>query len=242
MIMDAAFRSTRPEEAPLPDAIATPPASAADRSRRVDVAAVTRVAVFAAIIVVLGVPGAIPVFAVPITLQTLGVMLAGLVLGPWRGLASVAVVVALTAAGLPVLAGGRGGLGVFASPTAGYLIGWLAGVVVVGLVARVGADRPVIWRTALASVVGGILVIYAFGIPVQALVMGVGIGDAIVQSLVFLPGDLAKAALATVVVATLWKAYPRAFDWPARRASASATVASSPSAPSAPSSAAGRDH
>lgn len=240
--METASTPTRPEEAPLPDATATPDVAAPARSRRVDVAAVTRIAVFAAIIVVLGVPGAIPVFAVPITLQTLGVMLAGLVLGPWRGLASVAVVVALTAAGLPVLAGGRGGLGVFASPTAGYLVGWLAGVVVVGLVARLGADRPVAWRSALASVLGGVLAIYAFGIPVQALVMGVGIGDAVVQSLVFLPGDLVKAALATVVVATLWKAYPRAFDWPARGATASVSApASSTASSAAPSAAAGRD-
>ena len=128
-----------------------------------------RVAVFAALIIVLGtvvvpLPG-----GVPITGQTLAVMLAGLVLGPRVAPWSVALVLVLAAIGLPVLAGGRGGLGVFVGPTAGYLLGWVAGVVVIGLLMRTG--RPTWWRAAIAAFVGGVLVVYAFGIPVQALVV-----------------------------------------------------------------------
>src|SRR5690349_19707549 len=72
-----------------------------------------RVATFAALIAALGMPGSVALFgnAVPITLQTLGVMLAGTILGAWRGALAVATFLALAAAGLPVLAGGRGGLG-----------------------------------------------------------------------------------------------------------------------------------
>jgi len=112
-----------------------------------------RIAVFAALIVVLGtvtipIPG-----GVPITAQTLGVMLAGAVLGPRRAPLAVVLVLVLAAVGLPVLAGGRGGLGVFVGPTAGYLLGWVVGAVVIGLIVR--ANRITLWRTALGVVVGG---------------------------------------------------------------------------------------
>ena len=168
-----------------------------------------RVAVFAALIIVLGtvvvpLPG-----GVPITGQTLGVMLAGLVLGPRIAPWSIALVLALAAVGLPVLAGGRGGLGVFVGPTVGYMIGWIAGVVVIGLLMRKG--RFTWWRAAVAALVGGVLVVYAFGIPVQALVTGVPLDLTALSSLAFLPGDLIKVTAATLVVVALRRAYPRAF-------------------------------
>lgn len=168
-----------------------------------------RIAVFAALIIVLGtvvvpLPG-----GVPITAQTLGVMLAGLVLGPRVAPLSILVVLALAALGLPVLAGGRGGIGVFVGPTAGYMLGWIAGVVVIGLVLRTG--RPAWWRVALSALVGGVLVVYAFGIPVQALVTGVPLDLTALSALAFLPGDLIKVAAATLIVVALRRAYPRAF-------------------------------
>lgn len=181
-------------------------------SIRVESRDITRIAVFAAILAVLGIPGAVPVFGgVPITAQTLGVMLAGAVLGAWRGAAAVVVVEVLVLAGLPLLSGGHGGAGVFAGPTAGYLFGWIIGAFVIGLIARTGARRPTAWRTAVGCVVGGILVVYAFGIPVQAMVMHLPIGAAALSSLVFLPGDAAKVVIATLVTMALWRAYPRAF-------------------------------
>ncbi|WP_217184163.1 biotin transporter BioY [Streptomyces sp. AC495_CC817] len=175
---------------------------------------IARIALFAALIIVLGMvtiplPG-----GVPITAQTLGVMLAGTVLGPRRGPLAVLLVLVLAAVGLPVLAGGRGGLGVFVGPTAGYMLGWIVGVVVIGLIAR--SARFTWWRTALAVVVGGILVVYLFGIPVQALVLGVDLVPTAVSSLVFVPGDLLKAAAATVLTMALLRAYPRAFGDEAR--------------------------
>ncbi|SJN24283.1 Substrate-specific component BioY of biotin ECF transporter [Microbacterium esteraromaticum] len=173
-----------------------------------------RIAVFAALIVVLGtvmvpVPG-----GVPITGQTLGVMLAGLILGARRAPLAILVVLVLAAVGLPVLAGGRGGIGVFFGPTAGYLLGWLVGVVVIGLIAH--HRRFTWWRAGIAAVIGGILVIYLFGIPIQALVTGVPIGPTALSSLVFLPGDLLKAVAATVLAVALRRAYPRAFPAQAR--------------------------
>ena len=179
---------------------------------KTDVSDVTRIAVFAAIIAVLGLPGAIPVFGgVPITAQTLGVMLAGVVLGPWRGAAAVLVFQVLVFVGLPLLSGGYGGAGVFFGPSGGYLVGWIFGAFAVGAIARAGTRAPSWWRIAAGSVVGGILVVYAFGIPVQALITRLPLGATALSSTVFLPGDLLKVALTTIIALALWRAYPRAF-------------------------------
>lgn len=169
-----------------------------------------RVAVFGAIIIALGLMGPIPVPGlVPITAQTLGVMLAGTVLGWKRGATAVLVVLVLVAVGLPVLSGGRGGLGVFFGPTVGYLVGWLPGVIVIGLIAHAGRLRW--WRVALGAFVGGVLVIYAFGIPLQAIIADLPLGAATIASAAFLPGDIVKAVVCTVLTMSLYRAYPPAF-------------------------------
>lgn len=193
-----------------------------DNRIQFDVRDITRIAVFAAILAVLGVPGAIPAFggAVPITAQTLGVMLAGAILGSWRGAAAVLVFEVLVLIGLPLLSGGRGGAGVFVGPSAGYLIGWIFGAFVIGAVVRAGIGKPTGWRTALGCVVGGIVVVYAFGIPVQALVTGLPLGPTALSSAVFLLGDIAKVLVTTIITQALWRAYPRAFQ---RRATSSAS-------------------
>ena len=168
------------------------------------------IAVFAALTAGLGLLGSFTVAGVvPITLQTLGVMLAGAVLGPWRGSAAMALLILGVALGLPLLAGGRGGLGVFVTPTAGYLVAWLVAPLIIGLIV---GKRPVWWRVALGSVVGGIFVVYLFGIPIQAWFTQLTIGETILTSLVFLPGDILKVVVATLVTMGLYRAYPKAFD------------------------------
>ena len=127
---------------------------------------IAQIAIFAALIAALGLPGTITIggTGVPITLQTLGVMLAGGILGARKGFLSVAVFLVLMSAGLPLLAGGRGGLGMWAGPSAGYLIGWLVGVVVIGeLTARILPRYP-LWLGFVVYLVGGVLVINAIGI------------------------------------------------------------------------------
>ncbi|MFI7643910.1 biotin transporter BioY [Nonomuraea sp. NPDC049400] len=171
-----------------------------------------RVAVFAALIAVLGLPGSLNVFGntVPITLQTLGVMLAGAILGTWRAALAVVVLLILVAAGLPLLAGGRGGLAVFAGPSAGFLIGWIPGAAVTGWLVERAGRNPGIVRLTVACLVGGVGVVYLFGIPVQAAVTGVSVGSAALLSTAFLPGDLIKAVLASIVTRGTQRAYPDA--------------------------------
>lgn len=187
--------------------------SVPETKQTLGVSAIAQIAIFAAFIAVLGLPGAINVGPVPITLQTLGVMLAGAVLGPWRGAASVAVLLALVAVGLPLLPGGRGGIGVFTGATAGYLIGWVLGAFVVGLIVTYRAQMPGLLRVSLGAVVGGILAIYACGIPIQALITGLSLTQTAVSSLIFLPCDLLKVVLTVLTVLSLRFSYPRAFAW-----------------------------
>lgn len=172
------------------------------------------VALFTAMIIVLGLipPVPVPWVPVPITLQTFGVMLAGLILGPWRGGLVVLTYVLIAMVGIPVLPGGRAGLAVLAGPTGGFLLGMIPGAVITGWVAGVvprsvtGAESrewkmvaPQVFRCWIASVLGGLLVVYAVGIPWLATVTGMGLSKAAWAIVVFLPGDLLKALVASIV-------------------------------------------
>ena len=168
------------------------------------------VATFAGIVAALGlVPAFLPPgLSVPVTAQTLGVMLAGAVLGARRGFLAVALLLVLVAVGLPLLSGPRGGLAVFVGPSAGFLVGWPFGAYVVGwLTERGGARYRLAWGL-VANVLGGIVVIYAFGVAGLALLADLAVGAAFATSAVFVPGDLLKAVLAAVVARGVHAAYP----------------------------------
>ena len=167
-------------------------------------------AVFAALIAALGLPGVLMPFgaAVPITAQTLGVMLAGSILGGRRGAAAVGVFLVLVAAGLPLLAGGRGGLGVFAGPSAGFLLGWLPGAWVIGTMIQSWRRGFALGWALIANVVGGIVVIYAIGVPVLAAVADIPLATALKCSWIFLPGDLIKVVMAACIARGVHRGYP----------------------------------
>ncbi|MGQ4273210.1 biotin transporter BioY [Terrihabitans sp. B22-R8] len=164
---------------------------------------IVRVSLFAAII---GALGLLPRFdlpivgGVPVTAQSLGVMLAGVILGARQGALAVMLFLFVVALGAPLLSGGRGGLGVFFGPTAGYLFGYVAAAFVCGLVMERMSRTPTMIAGIIASVIGGILVLYAFGIPWMAWKANMNLMSAIAASTVFLPGDLLKA-VATGLIA-----------------------------------------
>ena len=168
-----------------------------------------QIAVFAALIVVLGLPGQISVGSagVPITLQTLGVMLAGSLLGWRKGALSVLAVMVIGLA-LPVLAGGRTTLTSLAGPTAGFLIGWIPAVIVIGLLTAWMMPRYKLIPGLLINILGGIVVIYACGVVGMVLRTDLTLGAAIAANGVFLPGDLAKAVVTAVVAQQAHKARP----------------------------------
>ena len=170
---------------------------------------------FAAIIVALGLlpPITLGFIPVPITAQSLGVMLAGVVLGAKRGTIAVLLVVLLVAIGLPVLSGGRGGLAVFAGPTAGFFIGWIFAAFVTGYLSErlVSQNQPGLVQGVgffVAAAAGGIGVLYLFGIGYLAFVGGVGLSKAFLGSLAFIPGDMIKAVVAALAGRAIMAGYP----------------------------------
>jgi biotin transport system substrate-specific component len=168
------------------------------------------VALFAGITAVLGLLPAVPIPAlpVPITAQTLGVMLAGAVLGARRGFLAMLLFLLLVAIGLPLLAGGRGGLAVFVGPSAGFLSAWPLGALFTGLLTETLWRRFNLAWALVATLVGGIVVVYAVGIPVLGVLADVSLATAFTGSLVFVPGDVVKAVVAALVAVAVRRAYP----------------------------------
>ena len=169
---------------------------------------------FAALTAVMGLipPITVGILPVPITLQTLAVMLAGALLGPWRGALSQVLLIALVAAGLPLLAGGRGGMGALLGPTGGYIFGWVLGALVIGLITVSFYDRArAAWINAVilfaACIVGGVLVVYLMGSGWLSMTTGMDIGTALTGNVVFIPGDTAKAVIATAVALLVHRSY-----------------------------------
>ncbi|WP_298252530.1 biotin transporter BioY [uncultured Arthrobacter sp.] len=182
--------------------------------RRWDATDLSLVAVFAALIAALAILPGIPVgpLGVPITLQTLGVLLAGLVLGPARGTAAVLLYLVAGLIGLPVFSGFSGGFGVLAGPTAGYLLAFplaalVAGLLTVGVLRRTRRFRVVL--LFLAALTASLLTIHPLGIAGLMLNAGLPLRDAILVDVVYLPGDVVKDVLAAVLAVSVHRAFPR---------------------------------
>ncbi len=169
----------------------------------------TLVALFAALIAALAlIPKFSLGFGVPITAQSLGIMLCGTVLGAKRGALAVLLFLLLVALGLPLLAGGNGGLGAFMLPSSGFLIGFPVAAFVTGLIVEnwYGPSLPIV--AAVASVIGGIVVLYIFGIIGLSIALDKSLLESAALVTVFIPGDLIKAVLAGFITSGLAKARP----------------------------------
>lgn len=164
-------------------------------------------ALFAALIAVLGLVSIpIPISPVPITGQSLAIMLAGGILTVRQAGYSVLTFLLLGAVGVPVFAGMTGGIGIIVGPRGGYLIGYLVGAMAI---AFLKGKQNKVWRLALANVIGGIIIVYLFGVLWLSYVTGMGLEKAItVGALPYIPGDLFKAFVATIVAVAINKRLP----------------------------------
>ena len=170
---------------------------------------IAMIALFAALIAVLGlIPQITLPFGVPITAQSLGIMLCGLVLGAKRGAFAALLFLLLVALGLPLLSGGRGGLGVFVSPTAGFLFGFPVAAFTAGLIFEYWRNIPLFLSAFFAAIFGGVIVLYIFGIAGLSVILDKSLPEAAALVTVFVPGDVIKAILAGLLVKTLYKARP----------------------------------
>jgi biotin transport system substrate-specific component len=141
---------------------------------------------------------AIPLPYVPVTLQTLFTMLSGAILGPYFGALAMIVYVLLGLIGLPVFAQGQSGFGTLVGPAGGYLIGFVVGAVVIGLLVRLKKKPGFLWLCTAMAI--GELVVYAFGVAQLSLVAGMSPEHAIVVgALPFVPGDILKIAVAALI-------------------------------------------
>ncbi len=144
----------------------------------------------------------IPFSPVPITGQTLGVLLVAMALGRVRGTGVVLAYLAEGAAGLPVFAGGTAGMVKFMGPTGGYLFGFLAAAFVVGYLADKGWDRK--YLSSILAMVIGTLIILFFGLfGLSRFVEGQNL--MILGLYPFIPGALIKIAAASVMLPSIWK-------------------------------------
>lgn len=144
----------------------------------------------------------LPFSPVPITGQTLAVLMTGALLGSRRGALSVLAYLTEGAIGFPVFAGSGAGLARLLGPRGGYLVGFVAAAWIVGRLCEVGWDRK-LHTAALAMLVGNV-VIYLFGLP--WLAHFVGIEKVLVAGLLpFVPGDLFKLILAASALPSGWQ-------------------------------------
>jgi biotin transport system substrate-specific component len=152
----------------------------------------------------------LPFTPVPITGQTLGVLLVGAAYGPALGATTMAVYLAAAVVGLPVLArnldGGHDtGIHILtaAYASAGYLWGFVAAAALVGWLSRRGWDRSI--RSSVSAMFLGEIVIYVVGVPWLMMSLGIGIQRALEWGLYpFVIGDTVKLFLAAGLLPVAW--------------------------------------
>lgn len=171
------------------------------------------IAVFAALVAASAIVPGVPVGAlgVPITLVTLTVMLSGLVLGAGRAFAAVGLYVLLGLAGLPIFSGGRSGLGILATASAGYIIAFPLAAAATGYLASVVIRKTVrqrgLWLFA-SAMVSSVVIIHGLGILGMMINGKLDFSKAFLADLPFYPGDIIKNVLAVIIALAIHKAFP----------------------------------
>ena len=167
--------------------------------------AVTKAAlvVFGSLLLAVSAQFKIPLYPVPVTGQTLVVLLIGMTYGPRLGGITVAAYLFEGALGLPAFAGGAAGVAVLMGPTAGYLFGFLLAAIAMGYLAERGMGRTVV--STIAAMVIGNCVVYLCG--ALWLANFIGFGQAIVMGVLpFLYGDALKLVVAAGLMPWAWRA------------------------------------
>lgn len=156
---------------------------------------------------------AIPLWPVPVTGQTLAVLLVGASLGAARGAASLGLYALLGAIGLPIYSDAASGWSVLVGPTGGYIIGFVLSAAIVGWAAERRWDRGGL--KAAVTFIGGSLVVFAVGLPWLSYSLGgFGLPNDLQSTLVagfypFIIGGLIKAGIAAALLPAIWKAVER---------------------------------
>lgn len=168
---------------------------------KINIRQMTLISLFAALTVV-GAFISIPLYPVPLTLQTLFTLLAGMTLGSIMGASSQIIYVLLGVIGLPVFAGFKAGIGILFGPTGGFLFGFIISAYVIGKIIEVKKEKNIFYYF-LAGIIGTVI-LYIIGITQLSLITGIGIKKAIVVGMLpFLPGDILKVIAASFIASKL---------------------------------------
>lgn len=163
----------------------------------------TRIALFVTLLTVssyLSLP--LPFSPVPVTAQTIVLNLIALSFTPKQVFKTVGIYILAGAAGLPLFAMGRSGLGVLAGPGGGYLWGFLASALLVSMLKGTSCEKSSLIRYLLATL-AGIPVVYLFGVTQMALVLSLDLPRALaLGALPFIPGDIFKCVAAAFLALT----------------------------------------
>jgi len=167
----------------------------------------TLISLFAALTAV-GAFISIPLYPVPLTLQTLFTLLAAMTLGSVAGASSQIIYVMLGVVGLPVFAGFKAGIGILFGPTGGFLFGFIISAYVIGKIIELNKEKNFFYY--FLAGLSGMVIIYITGITQLSLVTGIGTKRALlIGALPFLPGDILKIIAASFIahkfkMITLW--------------------------------------
>ncbi|MDP2945338.1 MAG: biotin transporter BioY [Atribacterota bacterium] len=168
---------------------------------KINIRQMTLVSLFAALTAV-GAFISIPIYPVPLTLQTLFTLLAAMTLGSVMGASSQIIYVLLGVVGLPVFAGFKAGIGILFGPTGGFLFGFIISAYVIGKIIELKKEKNIFYYF-LAGLLGTVI-IYIIGITQLSLVTGIGVKKAItVGMLPFVPGDILKIIAASFIASKL---------------------------------------
>ncbi len=174
---------------------------------------ITEIALFTAITISFGLfpPIIIPIIGIPITLQSLGPMLAGSIIGAKKGCLAILLFILLIAVGFPVLSGGRGGIVIFMGPTAGCIFMWPLSAFIIGyMLTRIKfkiQSSKILYYISIFSIIafGGIVIVYLGGILWLCWLTKMTVAKASLGFMLFLPGDILKAAVSTKIFVVIKK-------------------------------------
>jgi len=164
---------------------------------KINIRQMTLISLFAALTAV-GAFISVPLYLVPLSLQSLFTLLAAMILGSVMGASSQIIYVLLGVIGLPVFAGFKAGIGILFGPTGGFLLGFIISAYIIGKIVELKKEKNIFYYF-LAGIIGTII-LYIIGITQLSLVTGIGIKKAItVGMLPFLPGDILKIIAASFI-------------------------------------------
>lgn len=142
---------------------------------------------------------------IPMNLGTLGVFLAGGLLGMRYGTLSIAVYVLMGAAGIPVFAGFQAGIGVLAGPTGGFIMGYILTAFIIGSItgrSTVAGGRS--FALCIVAMIAGLLACYALGTIWFMVTTGTGLWPSLVACVLpFIPADIIKTFAAVILIRRL---------------------------------------